>query len=63
MALEGCFRGPLGLGAVREDFLEGVTSRQMKFSWRLFQEEGTVCSEAQRRDRTWYSDVETKVNY
>lgn len=52
----GSFRGPPGLGAIREDFLEEVTSREMTFSWKVFQEEETVCVEAQRRERMWYCD-------
>ena len=43
--------GLLAWGAVREDFLEEVTSRQMKFSWKGSQAEGTACAEAQKRSQ------------
>lgn len=35
----GSFREALAWGFIREDFLEEVTSRQMKFSGKVFQEE------------------------
>lgn len=38
----GSFREAPGLGVIREDFLEEVTSRQMQFSGKMFQEERTT---------------------
>ena len=55
------FGEPPGQGAVREDFLEEVTSRQMEFSWKSFQAEEQQVQRLRGEVEPETPMVETKV--